>query len=292
MNASGGSIGPIIPPSITSVVIGYTCNISIGAMFAGSFIPGILVGISLMVASYIHTHSKKSTYVPELAFSLRRLGRATFEALPALFAPVVIVGGILGGIFTATEAAAVAVFYGLLVGMFVYRELSLADLPPMLLRVASQSAMILFIAANASLFAWLVAVEQIPQLVTGWITAISNSPAVFLLVVNIVLLITGCLMETIAAIIILMPILFPVATYFGINPVHFGVMVTVNLCIGMVTPPYGIALYVASAVSGRSVAQVTRHLALPIVAMVVVLLLITYYSESVLIVPRIAGFIK
>lgn len=292
INASGGCIGPIIPPSITMVILGYVTNISIGALFMGGFIPGIMIGASLMIASSIHARSGGPAYATVEKFDVRRVCRATIEALPALGAPVVILGGILGGIFTPTEAAAVAVFYGLAVGMFVYRELTLETLPPLVLRVASQTAMVMFIAANASLFALLVASAQIPQHVTQFIIAFSDSPFVFLALVNVVLLLTGMVMETIASIIILMPILFPVAMNFGIDPVHFGVMVTVNLCIGMVTPPYGMTLYVASSISKRSVAQVTRHLSLPIGAMLIVQMLITYIPEIVLLVPRLTGFVK
>lgn len=292
INAAGGCIGPIIPPSITMIIIGYVTNTSIAGMFMGGFIPGLMVGLSLMVASYIHARSGGPAYAVTEKFDLGRGCRATFEALPALGAPIVIVGGIIGGVFTATEAAVVAVFYGLFVGMFIYRELKAQALPSLLLRSALQASMVMFIAANANLFAWLVAAEQIPQMVTGWIIAISDSPIVFLIIVNLVLLATGMLMETFSAIIILMPILYPVAVNFGINPIHFGVLVTVNLCIGMVTPPYGITLFVASSISGRTVRQVSRHLALPIGAMLIVLLLVTYLPETVLFVPRLGGFVK
>lgn len=293
INAAGGCIGPIIPPSITMIIIGYITNTSIAAMFAGGFIPGAMVGLSLMIASYIHIRRDKSlAYSITEKFDLGLGCRSTFEALPALLAPLLIVGGIIGGIFTATEAGVVAVFYGLFVGLLVYRELRPGQLPPILLKCVIQTAMVLFIAANASLFAWLVAAEQIPQMVTKWITSISDSPPLFLMIVNVTLLVTGMLMETFSAIIILMPILFPVAMSFGINPVHFGVLVTVNLCIGAVTPPYGITLFVASTISGRTVRQVSRHLVLPISAMLVVLFLVTYVPETVLFVPRLAGFVK
>ena len=292
INAAGGCIGPIIPPSITMIVISYITNISIAGMFVGGLVPGIMIGISLMIASYIHARSGGAAYAATEKFDAATGCKASFAALPALFAPVVIVGGIITGIFTATEAGVVAVFYGLIVGMFVYRELTPKHLPPMLLKCAVQASMVLFIAANASLFAWLVAAERIPQMVGDWMISISSDPLIFLVIVNVVLLITGMLMETFSAIIILMPILFPVAMAYGLDPIHFGVLVTVNLCIGMVTPPYGITLYVASTISGRTVRQVSRHLGLPIGAMLVVLLLITYIPETVLIVPRMFGYVK
>jgi C4-dicarboxylate transporter, DctM subunit len=292
INAAAGAIGPIIPPSITMVVIAYVTNTSIAAMFAGGFVPGFMVGLSLMVVSYIHARSGGPTYAETQRVDMRQGCRAAFVALPALGAPLVIVGGILAGIFTATEAAAVAVFYGLFVGLFIYRELKPEMLPKILLRSAMQSAMVMFIAANAYLFAWLVGAMQIPQVITGWVVSVSDNPIVFLMVVNVTLLAIGMLMETFSAIIILMPILFPVAMNFGLDPVHFGVMVTVNLCVGMVTPPYGITLYVASTIAGRSVAQVSRHLLLPLSAMIIVLLMITYIPETVLVVPRALGLIR
>jgi C4-dicarboxylate transporter DctM subunit len=292
INAAGGCIGPIIPPSITMIIIGYVTNTSIAAMFTGGFIPGIMIGISLMVASYIHARSGGPAYESKDRFDFRQGCSATFVALPALLAPLIIVGGILGGVFTATEAGVIAVFYGLFIGLLVYRELELKDIPGILLKCGTMTAMVLFIAANANLFAWLVAAERIPDMVTHWMVSISSSPVVFLMVVNVVLLITGMLMETFSAIIILMPILFPVAMSFGINPIHFGVLVTVNLCIGGITPPYGITLFVASSISGRTVRQVTPHLALPIGAMLIVLLLVTYIPETVLFLPRLGGLVR
>jgi C4-dicarboxylate transporter DctM subunit len=201
--------------------------------------------------------------------------------LPGLSLPIIIVGGIVGGVFTATEAACVALVVALLVSLFIYRELTFADLPELLLKSVSLSAAVLIIVSTASVFSWLIASLGAPKMLDAWIRELTHSPVVFLLMVNLLLLVVGMFMESISAILILLPVLMPIAKSFGIDPVHFGVVVTLNLSIGLITPPYGICLYVAAMVSGRSIEQVASRVWIPLIPMLLVLALATYVPAIV-----------
>jgi C4-dicarboxylate transporter DctM subunit len=285
--AAAGALGPIIPPSLIMVFMGVVNNVSIGGLFIAGVIPGLLVGLSLMVAAYLHALKGGPAYLEIEPFSLSKLWATLVAALPALVMPLIIIGGILGGVFTATEAAVVAVAYGCLVGLLVYRDLRLSAVPAILVASALQSAVVMLIIGTANLFAWLVAAEQVPGTVAATIKSMSSSPVIFLLLVNLLFFVIGMFLESIAAIIIFMPLLFPVATSFGIDPLHFSVVAAVNLSIGLATPPYGATLFAASMLSRRSIRQVTPFIIPMVVAMVVVLLLITYIPEIVLFLPRL-----
>ena len=284
--AAAGALGPIIPPSIIMVVIAITSNLSVGAMFLGGVAPGLLIGIGLLWTSYAFARRGGSAYLDAEPFSLGRLWRAFVAAIPALFMPVIIVGGIVGGIFTPTEASCMAVIAGLLISFVFYRELPVSALPELILRAASISAAVLIIVGTASVFSWLVARQGVPDLLGGVFQSVSRSPAVYLLIVNILLLIVGMFIESISAVLILMPILMPIATSYGIDPVHFGVIVALNLSIGLITPPYGICLFVASMVSGRTVTQLSRQIWRPLIPMIVVLFLATYVPSVILALPN------
>lgn len=283
--ATAGALAPIIPPSVMMVVLATISNLSVGDMFLGGVVPGLLIALSLLGVGYLFARRGGSPYRDAEPFSLSRLGRAFVEALPALTLPVIIVGGIIGGVFTPTEAAAVAVVVGAFVSMAVYRELSFADLPDVILRAAGISSAVMMIVATASIFSWLVASQNVPELLGGWLQQVSGSPVVFLMVVNVLLLLVGMFMESVSAILILVPMLMPIAMSYGIDPVHFGVVVTLNLSLGLITPPYGICLFVASTVAGRPIGSVARKVWLPLLPMVVVLLLATYVPELVLWLP-------
>ncbi|MSO53883.1 MAG: TRAP transporter large permease [Rhodospirillales bacterium] len=292
MVASAGCLGPIIPPSLTMVVVAMVSNMSVGALFLAGFLPGLLTAAGLILTSYAHAKRGGPQYREIEPFTLARLWKTFWAAIPALGMPFLILGGIVGGIFTPTEAAAVAVWYGLIVGMFVYRELKLKDLPMVILRSAMLASMVAIIIGTAAMFAWLIANADVPRLIGAWFQEVATKPWTFLLLVNVVLMLVGCFMESIAAILIIVPILMPIAISYGIDPIHFGLVVVMNLSIGMITPPYGITLYVSSAIFQRSVVQVARRMFWPWAIMTIVLLLTTYVPWISLIVPQMAGFLN
>jgi C4-dicarboxylate transporter DctM subunit len=225
-------------------------------------------------------------------FTLERLGRSFVTALPSLGMPLIIVGGIIGGIFTATEAAAVSVVYGLFIAIFIHRDLKFAQVPNLILKAATLSAAVMTIIGTASIFGWLVANADVPTQLAIWMKSVADSAWVYLLIVNIILMIVGMFMESMAAILILVPVLMPIALSFGIDPVHFGLVVVMNFAIGMITPPYGISLFVSASVSGRSVTQVASRMFWPWFVMTSVLLATTYIPELGLFLPRAFGLIQ
>jgi len=286
--AASGSLASIIPPSIVMIVIAITANASIGGMFLGGIVPGVLVMIGLMVGCWLFARRGGEVYQQDRqAFTFGALVRGFVEAAPGLLVPVVIIGGIVGGIFTATEAACVALFTTLVVSLFVYRELKFRDLPAIFLRAISLSATVLIIIATAAVFTWIIASTGFPALLKGWLTGLTSQPWVFLLIVNVLLLVVGMFMESISAILILLPILLPISNSFGIDPLHFGIVVALNLSIGLITPPYGICLYVASAVAGKRIEEVSTRIWLPLSCMVVVLVLVTYVPQVSLWLPSV-----
>lgn len=284
--AAAGALGPIIPPSIIMVVIAITSNLSVGAMFLGGIVPGLLIGVGLLVTSWIFARAGGEQYRDAEPFSLARLRACFLAAIPALFLPVIIVGGIVAGIATPTEASCVAVIAGLLISMFIYRELAMKDLPEMILRSASISAAVMIIVGTASIFSWVIADQGVPAVLGRFLLGLSSSREMYLLLVVILLLIVGMFMESVSAILILMPILMPIAMRYGIDPVHFGVVVALDLAIGLITPPYGICLFVVSIIAKRSVSQISRHIWRPLVPMIIVLLLATFVPGIVLGLPH------
>jgi len=289
--AAAGALGPIIPPSIIMVVVASISNLSVGAMFLGGILPGLLMAGGMMIAAYIVARRGGPQYRDTEPFSLARLGRAFVYAVPALTMPLIIVGGILGGAFTPTEAAAIAVLVGFLVAVFVYRDLKLADVPRLVLRSAGISATVVMIIGTASIFSWLIASQNVPTIVADWMEAHAGGKVSYLLLVNLLLLLVGMFMESISAILILMPVLMPIAIKLGIDPMHFGVLVSVNLSIGLLTPPYGICLFVACTIAKRTVAQVSRFVWIPLIPMLAVLIACTYLPDTILWLPRLFGLL-
>ncbi|MBG9452219.1 C4-dicarboxylate ABC transporter permease [Cytobacillus firmus] len=271
--AAAGSIGVIIPPSIPMVIYGVSGSVSIGDMFIAGIIPGILVGIGLMVYSYIH--SKKMGYTgSNQETTLKGILTALWQAKWALMIPIVILGGIYGGIFTPTEAAVVAVVFGLIVSVFVYKELKLKDLPQIFVDSALTTASVLVIVGAATAFGRLLTLEQIPNQIAEAMISISSEPLIIMMLITLLLLIVGCFMDTIAAIIILTPILLPVALQIGYDPIHFGIIMIVNLAIGFITPPLGVNLFVGAGISGLSLEQLSKAIVPFFFAMVFTLLII------------------
>ena len=289
--ACAGSLAQIIPPSLMMVVVALVSNLSVGAMFLAGVLPGLLTVPGLLASAYLHARRGGPQYHDTEPFDFARLRRAFRASLPALGMPVIIVGGIVGGVFTPTEAASVAVLYGLLVALFVYRDLSWRQLPALVLRASALSAAVMMIVATASIFGWLVASANVPAILAAWIKSVSSEPWTYLLMVNVLLMLIGMFMESLAAILILVPVLMPIAVYFGIDPVHFGVVVVMNFAIGMVTPPYGITLFVASSIAERNIIQVSRRIVWPWAMMTLVLILVTYVPDIALFLPRLFGLL-
>lgn len=273
--ASAGSIGIIIPPSIPMIIYAVSANVSITQMFLAGVIPGLMIGIGLMVVAYVK--ARKSGYRGSTErFTGAQMRAAVWDAKWALMVPIIILGGIYGGVFTPTEAAAVGVVYGFVVGVFVHKEITFKSLYKVIADSALTSATVIVIVGTATIFGRMLAIERIPFMIADYIVHLTDSPILILLLVNVLLLFVGMFMETLAAIIILVPILLPVVVAVGIDPVHFGIIIIVNLAIGMVTPPVGVNLFVGSRV-GETTLEKAAAGAIPfIVAMLAMLLLITY----------------
>ena len=245
--AASGTVGIVIPPSITFVIYGVIANVSIGDLFMGGVLPGMLMGAVMCgMGWYI---AKKEGISPEGSFSFLQLFRALKDAFWAMMTPVIIIGGIYGGIFTPTEAAAVAAVYGIVVGLFIYRELRIADFPEIIFKAVIGTTLIMFLVGAAKVFGWMMTNLQIPHHVGAAVVALTSSPILFLLIMNVLLLILGTLVNASAAVVILTPIFLPMAESLGIDPLHFGVVMVVNLAIGCITPPVGLDLFVASAIT-------------------------------------------
>jgi C4-dicarboxylate transporter DctM subunit len=283
--AAAGVIGPIIPPSIPMVLYGSIAGVSIGSLFLGGIVPGIIMAVGLMAVVFVLAR-KRNYPRDERLPTVREVWSAFVAASGALIMPFIIVGGILSGIFTATEAAVVAAVYALLVGMFGYRELKLRHLPDIFYRAGVSTAMVLIIVGVANLVGFILAMNQIPQAVASFFSETISSQAAVLLVVNLVLLVVGCFIDGGSAIIIFTPVFMPLVQQFGIDPIFFGVMITINLMIGTITPPVGLSLYVAGGVAKISLEQMSRAILPFLLLEVAVLMLVTYVPELVLFIPH------
>jgi C4-dicarboxylate transporter DctM subunit len=282
---AASTIGPVIPPSIPFVIYGGITGVSVGRLFLGGVVPGVLMGIILMVAVYFV--AKKRGYRAEGWQSVSEAFISIWRAVPVMLFPVIILGGIFSGIVTPTEAAVVAVVYAVFLATLFYRELSPGDLFRILSQVAANTAKITFIIASAGLYGWLLAREGVPQAFADFVLSISREPWLILLLLNTMLLILGCLMETTALLVILTPVLMDLITKVGIDPVHFGVVLTLNLMIGLLTPPVGMTLYVMVGLANISVTEFTRECAIFMLALIVVLALITYIPGLVTFLPNL-----
>ncbi len=278
LQATSAELGVIIPPSIPMILYGVAAEVSIGELFIAGFGPGLLIGGALMLFAYLYCRYKgwgKNDGDGRLP-----VGRATLQAGWALLMPVIILGGIYGGIFTPTEASAVAVFYALVVGLVIYREIRIADLYPILKKSVISSSVIMFIIANAGLFAYLITRAGVPDAIGLWLKEVLQSPMLFLLGVNAALFVIGMFIETSAAIIVLAPILAPVGAHFGVDPVHFGIIMVVNLALGMITPPFGVNLFAACTVAKISLDRIVTQL-IPFVLVVLACLMVITYVPAI-----------
>jgi tripartite ATP-independent transporter DctM subunit len=276
--ASSGELGVIIPPSTPMVIYAVITGASITQLFVAGLLPGLLIGLSLIATTTIVAAVKGYGVRPAFVFAnwLAGLVIAFRRAFLSLLMPVIILGGIYGGFFTATEAAVVAVIYALIIGVVVYGEIKVRDIPRVFAEAAVTSSIVMVIVAFASMFAFALNLLQAPQTIAAALSSVSSDPLVFLLLVNLFLLVVGMFMETFAAIIILAPILAPIAASFGIDPVHFGLIVIVNLAVGMVTPPVGVNLFIACGIARISMEQLMRPLVVFLAVLVTNLMIITY----------------
>lgn len=285
VTASSSTVGPIIPPSLPMIIVGTLASVSIGDLFLAGALPGILLGLGLMIPTYII--SVKRNYPKGERKSLKEIGKSFTGAFWALFMTVIILFGILGGYFTPTEASIIAVLYAFVVGIFIYKELPIKKIPSIMLDSMTSTASIMLLVGFANLFGWIMVSEQIPQLVASVILGISDNPIIVILLINILLLFVGTFMETIAALVILFPVLLPVAIEVGMDPVQFGVMMVLNLVIGLITPPVGVCLFVASQIGKVSIGKTTKEL-LPFLGVsLIILMLVAYIPQITLFLPSL-----
>lgn len=284
---TGGSstIGPIIPPSLPMVIYGVMANASIGQLFAAGFLPGLTMGLTLMAMVFWFAHRRH--YHRDVRFSVSNLWVATKRAFLPLMTPVILVGGMVTGVFTPTEAAIAATAYALVLGVCVYRTLSVRRLLKISFETIETTAIILLIVAGASIFGYLITTSKITDHVADAVLAITTQPWAVLLLLNIFLLIVGCFMETIAAITILVPVLMPLVERIGVDPVHFGVIMVLNLMIGLLTPPVGMVLYVLARVANISLDRTTKACAPFLVPLIATLIVVTYWPSMVMLLPNI-----
>lgn len=285
--SAAGTVGVVIPPSIPMVLYAVLAGVSIGEMFISGFGPGIAMGLVMMVVAY--SISKKRGYKGEKRSTLIEAITIFIDSFWALLMPIIILGGIYGGIFTPTEAAAVAVVYGLIVGFFVYKELSLKALPDILFDSAVGTATIMLLIATANIFGWLLVSQQIPQKIAAGMLSITTNPALLLLLYNIILIIVGTFLNTTAAVVLLTPILIPVLTSVGIDPVFAGIIMVVNLAVGMITPPVGLCLFVGCNIGGISLEAMTKAILPFLAGLIMVIFLITYFPPIVTFIPSLLG---
>jgi tripartite ATP-independent transporter DctM subunit len=284
--AASATNGLIIPPSNTMILYGMVAGgVSIGALFLAGFVPGIILGIALMILCYII--AKKRNYPTEEPVSIKEGLHIVVYSVPALMAIVIIMGGIVSGIFTATEAAVVSVVYSILISLFIYRKWELIkQMPEILLNSAKTTAIVLILIAASTAFAWILAYENVPTMIGGIMLSISDNPIVILAVTNLLLLIVGCFMDMSPAILIFTPMLLPIMTRIGVDPVHFGIIMMVNLSIGLITPPVGNLLFLMSSMANISMTRISKAVAIFYIPLIIVLILITYIPSLVMFLPN------
>ncbi|MFC0272600.1 TRAP transporter large permease [Metabacillus herbersteinensis] len=285
VTASSSTVGPIIPPSLPMIIVGTLASLSIGDLFLAGAIPGILLGLGLMIPTYLI--SVKRNYPKGERKSLTEIWKSFTGAFWALLMTVIILYGILGGYFTPTEASIVSVIYALIVGIFIYKELPIKKIPEIMLSTMTSTASIMLLVGFANLFGWIMVSEQIPQMVADLILGISTNSVVVILLIIVLLLFVGTFMETIAALVILFPVLLPVAMTIGMDPIQFGVMMVLTLVIGLVTPPVGVCLFVASQIGKVSIGTTTRELIPFIGVSLIVLLIVAFVPQVTLFLPNL-----
>ena len=288
VNISSATTGMTIPPSNVLIVYSLASGgVSVSALFMAGYLPGILTGVAIMIVAAMFAARKGYPVGVRVPFS--EATRVFFRAIPSLMLLVIVIGGILAGLFTATEASAIAVLYALILS-FIYKELTWAKLPQVLLRSAKTTAIVLLLVATCTGLSWIMSYENIPQTVSAALLSISDNPVVILILINVILLIVGIFMDMTPAVLIFTPIFLPIATgQLGMDPVHFGIMMVLNLCVGLCTPPVGSVLFIGCSVAGTKIDQVIRPLLPMFAAMVIVLFLVAFLPDLSLLIPRLFG---
>jgi tripartite ATP-independent transporter DctM subunit len=285
ITGASSTIGPIIPPSLPMVIYGVMANASVGKLFAAGFIPGLLMAVALMVM--VAWFARSRNYPRDASFSVLRLWSSFKQAFLPLLTPVILVGGMTTGVFTPTEAAIAATAYAMILGLFVYRSLSWREFTRVSLETMETTSIILLIVAGASIFGYLITTTKITDQLADFVLSITRSPWLILLLVNIFLLIIGCFMETIASITILEPVLMPLMDKIGVDPVHFGVVMVLNLMIGLLTPPVGMVLYILARVANISFERTARACGPFLIPLLITLAIVTYWPGMVLFLPNL-----
>ena len=288
VTATSSTIGPVIPPSMMMVIYGVIANVSIASLFLGGIIPGVAVGLALMAMSY-HISARKG-YGTVCAFSWKLLGETFKKATLALMMPIIILGGIVSGIFTATEAGVIATVYAIVVGLFVYKTIKLKNLPKLFIKSAVTTTICLFVIATASIFGWLLAWEGFPEMVRDLLLSISNNPDIVLILIIAFIFLLGLFVEGIPVLIIFAPIFVPVMAHFGVNIVHFGVVFVMAVLIGSVTPPVGILLYLCCGIAKIPVSQASKIIWPFVLMLVLVLYLCVLFPALVTFIPKTLGY--
>lgn len=287
VTATSSTIGVMIPPSIPMVVFGVTAGVSIGKLFLGGIVPGILVGIALILVNIYYT--KKRGYPAEPPYSGKETLHALVRGFPALLTVFIILGGITLGYFTPTEAAGVACLYTFLLGCIMYKELHLKDIPGIMLEVAETTGQVAIMIATASALAWVFAHQNVPAIISSFVLGATSNKFLILLLINLLLLFVGTWMDLSPAVTVFCPILMPIVLALGIDPVHFGIIMVVNLAIGLFTPPVGVCLFLACGIGKVSITESIRAFIPYFLSMIVVLLLITYVPDLVMLLPSLMG---
>ena len=290
LTAAASTTGPLVPPSLPMVIAGTMVGLSVGKLFVAGAIPGLLVGFSLMGMAYYY--SVKRGYPKGERTTLKELWASFVDAIWAILLTLIILGGIIFGIFTPTEAAFIGVFYSLIVGLFVYKELKFNDLPKIFLESAVATVGIMMLVGFANIFAWIMASDQIPQQVANAMLGISREPWLVLLMLNVLLLFVGTFMETIASLIILYPVLYAVATAIGVDPIHFTMIAVLNLVLGLITPPVGVCLFIASGIGKISLVEICKEIWPMLMVLFGVLGLVTYVPQITLFLPNLVYGVK
>jgi C4-dicarboxylate transporter, DctM subunit len=285
VSAASATIGPVIPPSIPLVIFGSMTGVSVGALFLGGVVPGVLMGVAMMVA--VAVIARRRNYPSEPRATFRQAVTSLINGFAALLTPGIILCGIIFGIFTPTEASVVACLYALFLGAAIYRELRWSDIPKILLDTAKQTAQVMWIVAAAGLFGWLLIYLRVPDALIEALTALSGNKWVVLIIINSILLVLGCFMEGIAIMLLTIPIFMPIIVKIGVDPVHFGVMMTLNLMMGLLTPPVGMVLYAMSSIAKVSITDLLRELWPFMLSIFAVLMLITFVPQLVTWLPRL-----
>lgn len=283
--ASAGSIGPIIPPSIPFIIYGVIANVSIAKLFVAGYIPGAIMGLMFMV--YTFFYAKKRKYPAESFPTVKEFFSVFWEAILTLLLPIIIMGSILGGVCTPTEAAVLAVVYAFILGFFVYREIKLDGLKKIFINASKSTAMVLMVVSAATLLSWVVTLQQVPQMVAALVLSVTQNPAVFLVIVNVFMVVVGMFLDAASAITIITPVLLPLAVSLGVDPLLFGVIMVVNLSIGVLTPPVGLNLYVVSTIAKVDILRVSRAVAPFILMIFAMLVLASVWPELIITLPNI-----